>query len=162
LNSNEIVDITSLAIAIVGGIATVMIYSDFQSRLIATSKMLDLELAQAKSLSLELNQTQRALGDQTNLINQFQSKQLTQGAQIVRLNRQNGNIMREAAALNQSLNALNISAVEYSSDPTHLQAGQQDIAHSRCSPGEIATGGGFDTSDASVIVLHSGVSSGQG
>jgi hypothetical protein len=103
LNSNELVGITSLAIAIVGVIAIVMIYSDFQSRLIATSKMLDLELAQAKSLSLELNQTQKALGDQTNLINQFQSKQLAQGAQIVRMNQQNGNIMREAAALNQSL-----------------------------------------------------------
>src|SRR6476619_6150997 len=111
--------------------------------------------SQRLAFEAERNVTRQSIAAQEARISEQQSH-------ITQITTAQNKQTTQIQSLDRTLSRLNFNTTEYSGDPVTLAPGQQGISRVKCNPGEIVTGGGFDTADASIIVLHNGVSVDQG
>ena len=143
--------IVAIAFSIFSIGVTLTLYANLSSNRENVDGVLREQSDQIKSLGSKLNAIQATLESQKSDIAQMkvQMNKTDSGFQEQRI---------DFVALNQTLHNLRINTTEYSAGITvTLVPGGQGISKARCNPGEIVTGGGYDTSDSSIIVLHSGI-----
>lgn len=147
----KISSIVAIAFSIFSIGVTLTIYSNLSTHREDVDSILKEQSDQLKSLGTKLDTTQITLEGQKSDIAQMN----------LQLNKTDSGLQKQRVdlvALNQTFHNLHITTVEYSAGITvTLAPGGQGISKARCNPGEVVTGGGYDTSDASIIVLHNGI-----